>query len=88
MVSCWCSCVCPSVRLSYLHIFISVNINGFSSNGMCIDIMEIWFVITNGQILSIFNRVICVPYDNGGVLSFHVFIKIIFSSKCLRTIPA
>ena len=29
---------------------------------MCIDIMEIWFVIANGQIWSIFDRVICSPH--------------------------
>ena len=28
----------------------------------CIDIVEIWFGIANGQILSIFDRVICSPH--------------------------
>ena len=37
--------------------------------GMCIYIV-IWFGIANGQILSIFDRVICLPHDSGGVLSF------------------
>ena len=41
---------------------------------MCIDIVEIWFEITKRQILSILVRVICPRHDNGGVLSFHVFI--------------
>ena len=40
---------------------------------MCIDIVEVWFGIANGQISSIFDRVIC-PHDNDEVLSFHVFI--------------
>ena len=41
---------------------------------MCIDIVEIWFGIANGQITSTFDRVICLPHDNGRVLSFHVFV--------------
>ena len=36
--------------------------------GTCIDIKEIWFLIANGQILSMFDRVICLQHDNGGVL--------------------
>ena len=35
-----------------------------------IDIKEIWFGIANGQITSIFDRVICLEHNNGGVLSF------------------
>ena len=31
----------------------------FTKLGMCIDIVEIWFGIANGQISSIFDRVIC-----------------------------
>ena len=31
----------------------------FARLGMCIDIVEIWFGIANGQISSIFDRVIC-----------------------------
>ena len=46
----------------------------FTELGMCIDTMEIWFKIANGQILSIFDRVICLPHNSCGVLSFHVFI--------------
>ena len=30
--------------------------------GMCIDIVEIWFGIANGQILSNFDRVICLRH--------------------------
>ena len=33
--------------------------------GTCIDIKTVWFVIANGQISSMFDRVI---HDNGGVL--------------------
>ena len=36
----------------------------------CTDIKEIWFGIATGQISSI----ICLRHDNGGVLSFYVFI--------------
>ena len=36
--------------------------------GTCIDIKEIWFGIANGQILSMFDRVICPQHDNGLVL--------------------
>ena len=35
--------------------------------GTCIDIKEIWFGIANGQISSVFERVIC-PRHNNGVL--------------------
>ena len=47
-----------------------INIYGFSTNklGLCIDIVEIGFGIANGQILSIFDRVICPPCDSFGVL--------------------
>ena len=31
----------------------------FTKLGMCIDIVEIWFGIANGQILSIIDGVIC-----------------------------
>ena len=41
---------------------------------MCIYIVEIWFGIANGQISSVFDRVICPWHDNGGVLLFHIFI--------------
>ena len=36
--------------------------------GTCIDIKEIWFGIANGQISSMFDRVICLQHNNGGVL--------------------
>ena len=34
-------------------------VNRFSPNGVCIDIEETWFGIADGQISSIFDRVIC-----------------------------
>ena len=40
----------------------------FTKLGMCIDIVEIWFGIANGQISSNFYRVICPQQNNGGVL--------------------
>ena len=36
--------------------------------GTCIDMKEISFGIANGQISSMFDRVICPRHDNGGVL--------------------
>ena len=71
------SVICPSVH-PYFHfqMIICVNINGFSPNGMCIDVVEIWFGIVNGQISSIFVRGICPPQDSGGVLSFCIFIML------------
>ena len=44
--------------------------------GTCIDIKDLWFGIADGQTSSIFDRVNCLQYDNGGVLSFYVFIFI------------
>ena len=66
MVSRWSS-VCPSVCRSYVRpsIFSFPDDNlskcqwTFAKLGMCIDIVEIWFVIANGQISSIFDGVIC-----------------------------
>ena len=37
----------------------------------CIDIKEIWFGIANGQMSSIFDRVICPQHDNGGVFYYY-----------------
>ena len=42
-----------SIFHTRLYNFIDI-INGFSP-GMCIDIVEIWFGIANGQISSIFH---------------------------------
>ena len=35
--------------------------------GTCIGMKEIWFGIANGQISSMFDRVICPRHDNSGV---------------------
>ena len=47
----------------------------FAKLGMHIDEIEIWFGIANRKISSMSKRVICLPHNNGGVLSYHVFIK-------------
>ena len=81
MVSRWMS-VCLSVRPSVVHpsIFRFRMITCkhqwiFTKVGMCIDTVEIWFGIANGQISSNFDRVICL---NGGVLN-NVLIHIAFA---------
>ena len=65
-----CLCVCPAICHMYLHLSISIsfldnNLHNyqwsFTKFGICIDIVEIWFGIVNGQILSVFDRVICPP---------------------------
>ena len=53
------SVVCPSVRFSFPDDNLSKHQWIFTKLGMCIDIAEIWFGIANGQISSIFDRVIC-----------------------------
>ena len=61
MVPCWTS-MCLSVHLSYIcpsvrFLFLNDNLNKhqwiFTKLGVCIDIVEIWFGIANGQILSV-----------------------------------
>ena len=61
--------------------------------GTCIDIKEIWFWNANRQISSVFDRVICPRHDNGGVLSFYIFINkqgslnlLVWSYECLISI--
>ena len=74
MVSCW-TFVCLSVRQSYLSpsIFLCPDDNLskhqwiFNKLGMCIDIVEFWFGIAKGQILSNFDRVVRPQHDNGGI---------------------
>ena len=56
-----CLCVCPSVvRPSIRFSFPDDNLSKhqwiFTKLGMCIDIMEIWYGIANGQILSNFTE--------------------------------
>ena len=50
----------------------------FTKFGMCIYIVEICFWIAHWRISSIFHRVICPRYDNGGILLFHVLFIFIF----------
>ena len=45
-----------------------------TKQGTGIDVKEIWFEIANGQISSMFDRVICPRHDNGGILSSKVII--------------
>ena len=72
MVSRWTSarqsCIRPSIRFSFPDDNLSIHQWIFTKLDMCIDIMEIWFGIANGQILSNFYGVICRRHDNGGVL--------------------
>ena len=84
MIFCWRP-VCRSISLSLVYPYFGsrmitwVNINGFSPNLVtCNDIVEVSFEIANGQILSIFDIGICPSHDNGGVLSFHMFIFLYF----------
>ena len=51
--------VCPSVHFSFPDDNLSKHQWIFTKLGMCIDIVEIWFGIANGQISSIFDGVIC-----------------------------
>ena len=67
---------------SYVQIFVSDdNLRKyqwvFTKLGMYIDIVGIWIAIANGQISSIFDRVICPSHDSGGVF-FHDFISSVF----------
>ena len=43
----------------------------FTQLGICIDIMEVWSGIANGQISSLFVRVACQTDGSGRVLLFH-----------------
>ena len=36
-----------------------------------------WFEIANWQILPMIYRIICSRHNNGGVLSFHIFILVL-----------
>ena len=90
MISGWsclpiCPSACPSVCCQSIHIlFLDSNLSKygqiFTKLVMCIDNVEIWFGIANGQISSIFDWVTCQQHDNGGVLYFHVFILV--KKKC------
>ena len=53
------SIVHPSVRFSFPDDNLSKHQWIFTKSGVCIDIMEIWYGIANGQISSNFDGVIC-----------------------------
>ena len=61
MVSCWMY-VCPSVCCLSIRFFLFPDDNLskrqwiFTKLGMCIDIVEIWFGIANGQFHQIFTE--------------------------------
>ena len=72
-------CVCPSIcHTSVVHPSVHLSVFRFRKKlskrqwiftkpGICIDIVETWFEIANGQVSSIFYGVICLGHDNGGV---------------------
>ena len=68
---CVCPSICrplvlrPAIHFSFPGDNLSKHQQIFTKLGMCIDIVEIWFGIANGRILSNFDRVNC---PNGGVL--------------------
>ena len=62
------TCVCQSVRFSFPDDNLSKHQWIFTKLGMCIDIMDIWFEIANGQISSNFYAVICPRHA-------HIFIS-------------
>ena len=47
----------------------------FTKLGADTDIVEIWFGIANGQILSVFEKDICLLHNSGRRLSFHYNLK-------------
>ena len=62
------SVVRPSVRILFPDDNLSKHQWIFTKLGVCIDIVETWFEIANGQISSNFDRVICPRYA-------HIFIS-------------
>ena len=60
--------VCLSVCFSFLDDNLSKHQWIFTKFGMCIDIVEIWFWIANGQILSNFDGIICPRHH-------HIFVS-------------
>ena len=73
-----CASVCLSVHQSYICPSVRPTVcpddnlskcqEILTKLGTCIDMKEIWFGIANGQISSMFDRIICPRYNNGGVL--------------------
>ena len=81
MVSHWTS-VCLSVCLSVFRFWM---IWIFTKLGMCIDIVEIWFWIVNGQISSNSYGVIFPRHNNGRVLMFLYFVLYSIAPTCFQT---
>ena len=86
MVSIWMSVwlsVCRTSVRSSVFSFLDDNLSKyiwiFTKLDTCINIVEIWFGIANGRILSI--SFICPKHGNDGKLSFHVFIYHYFSIR-------
>ena len=77
--------VCVSVHPSYIpqsvFLFPDDNLSKyqwiFTKLGMCIDIVEIGLGLLMGKFHQ-FLTVICPSHDNGGFLTFHVFISPMF----------
>ena len=59
---------CTSVRISFPDDNLNKHQQIFNKFGLCIDIMEIWFGIADGQISSNFDGVICPRHA-------HIFIS-------------
>ena len=57
-----------SVHLSFPDDNLSKHQWIFTKHGMCIDIVELWFGIANGQIWLNFYGVVCPRHDNVRVL--------------------
>ena len=60
---------CTSIRISFPDDNLSNHQWIFTKLGMCIDIVELWFGIANGQISSNFDGVICPGHD-------HIFVNL------------
>ena len=67
--------------LSFPHDNLSKYQLIFIKLGICIDIMDIWFRTADGQISSIFDRVICPWDESGGILLFYFFYLFIFFQR-------
>ena len=67
-----------SARDTPMFLFLNNNLSKYqeilTKLGTCIDIKESWFRIANGQISSMFDRVIC-PQHNNNHLLFYLYIK-------------
>ena len=85
MVSGWWL-MCLSVRLSCPSVFSLLDNHLsecqwiFNKLAVCIDIVEIWFGIANGQISSIFDRVICPGH-------VHIFVAPALARRCDIGVP-